>query len=212
MIRFSIFGIPVEVQPFFWISLVFIGAYGGTSTADEIFKVLLFVIAGFISVLVHELGHALTARHFGANTSITLQAFGGYAAYSGVSMSRPRSFLITAAGPAIQIVLGLIVLPIYWYSPTLSDNGDHFLWTLMAISFFWAILNLLPVLPLDGGRMLEAVLGPARIKITLWITIVVSVSVAVGSLLLDPKDFIFPLFMGLFAWRGFQGLKENSWR
>lgn len=211
MIRFSLFGIPVEVQPFFWITLVILGGAISADTATEIFQVVLFVMAGFISILVHELGHALTARSFGASTSITLQAFGGFAAYSGVSMNRWQRFLITAAGPAIQITLGFAVLLLLRNLPELSNHGIYFLQILMIISFFWAILNLLPVVPLDGGRMLDAALGPKRIKITLWVTIVVAITVGVGMFLWN-RDFIFPIFLGMFAWQAYQALKENSWR
>ncbi len=207
MIRFSLFGIPVEVQPFFWISLIILGGTTGADTAAEIFEILLFVLAGFISILVHELGHALTAKAYGANTAITLQAFGGFAAYSGVRMSRGKSFLITAAGPAIQISLGLIVLLLLRALPQMSENGEYFLKTLMFISFAWAILNLLPVLPLDGGQMLNAVLGPARIKITLWVTILVAVGVGI-ALFKVFGSFLFPIFLGMFAWQAFQALKE----
>ena len=83
MIRFSLFGIPVAIEPFFWITLVILGGASGADNAAEILNIGLFVIAGFISILVHELGHALTARSFGAHSRITLQAFGGYAAYTG---------------------------------------------------------------------------------------------------------------------------------
>lgn len=88
MIRFSLFGIPIEIQPFFWITLVIIGGVEGVDTAAGMMRIGLFVLAGFISVLIHELGHALTARSFGAHSAITLQAFGGYAAYSGVRLNR----------------------------------------------------------------------------------------------------------------------------
>ena len=208
MIRFSLFGIPVEVQPFFWITLVILGGAIGADTAADVFRILLFVLAGFISILVHEFGHALTARSFGANVQVTLQAFGGFAAYSGARMSRARSFLITAAGPGVQIILGLIVFAALPFLGNLNENGAYFLSILMFISFFWAILNLLPVLPLDGGQMLNAVLGPARLKITLWITIVVSIGVGV-AMLFKTNSIIFPIFLGMFAWQAFQALKEN---
>jgi stage IV sporulation protein FB len=211
MLRFSIFGIPVEVQPFFWITLVILGGAINADTATEIFQVVLFVIAGFISILVHELGHALTARSFGASTSITLQAFGGFAAYAGVSMNRWQRFLITAAGPAIQIALGLAVLLLLRNLPELTDHGLYFLSTLIFISFFWAILNLLPVVPLDGGQMLNAALGPERIKITLTVSIAVAV-VAGLAMFLKTGSILFPIFLGMFAWQAFQALKENSWR
>lgn len=208
MIHFSLFGIPVKVQPFFWISLLILGGQFGSDTFTEIFQIFLFVIAGFISILVHELGHALTARHFGADTAITLQAFGGYAAYRGARMSRFRSFLITAAGPAIQLILGLAVLAIYWNLPELNGNSGHFLSVLAGISLVWAVINLLPVLPLDGGQMLKAVLGPARIKITLWISIIVAIAAALGLLWWDRSDFIFSMFLGMFAWQSVQKLQE----
>ena len=211
MIRFSLFGIPVEVQPFFWVSLVILGGAHRTDSVADVFRILLFVIAGFISILVHELGHALTAGSFGASSRISLQAFGGYAAYSGVRLSRTRNFLVTAAGPAIQIVLGLSILLILRFVPDMQRDGRYFLWILMVISFVWAILNLLPVLPLDGGQMLNAALGPARIKITLWITIVVAITVG-AAMFLRNGDLLFPIFLGMFAWQAIQALKENSWR
>jgi len=208
MIRFSVFGSPVEVQPFFWISLIILGGAASADTAAAIFEIGLFVLAGFISILVHELGHALTARAFGAHSAITLQAFGGYAAYSGGRLNRWQSFLVTAAGPGVQILLGVAVFLLMRALPELSDNGDYFLHILVLISFFWAILNLLPVLPLDGGQMLNAILGPARIKITLWITIVVAIVTAV-LMFTQTRSIVFPIFLGMFAWQAFQGLKEH---
>lgn len=211
MIRFSIFGIPVQVQPFFWLSLVLIGGAMDANSPAAILELALFVLAGFISILVHELGHALTARKFGAYSEITLQAFGGYAAYSGVRLTRPQSFLVTAAGPGIQILLGLGVLAAIWYLPRFESQFGYFLSELMWISIFWAVLNLLPILPLDGGQMLNAVLGPHRIKITLWITIITAV-VAGLVVFMTTHSFIFPLFLGMFAWQAVQALKENPWR
>ena len=126
-------------------------------------------------------------------------------------MSRMQSFLITAAGPAIQCALGLAVLLLLRSLPDLSNHGFYFLQILMIISFVWAILNLLPVLPLDGGQMLNAALGPARIKITLTISIVVAI-VAGLAIFSKTGSILFPIFLGMFAWQAFQALKENHWR
>ena len=211
MLRFTIFGIPVEVQPFFWITLVIIGGVDG-SDAEGMFRILLFVLAGFISILTHELGHALTARKFGAHSEITLQAFGGYAAYSGVRMTRLQSFLTTAAGPGIQILLGLGVWFLIPYTlPGITYNAWYFLKKLMGISLVWAVLNLLPILPLDGGQMLNAVLGPQRIRITLWVTIIVSV--LTGVIWFEMRhDLLFSLFLSIFAWKAWQALQQSRWR
>ncbi len=211
MVRFSIFGIPVEVQPFFWITLVILGGAQGADSASAVFEIILFVLAGFISILVHELGHALTARHFGAQTHIVLQAFGGYAAYTGARMTRTRSFLITAAGPAVQIALGAAIFALLYFLPPMNRSGSDFLWMLTGISIFWAVLNLLPVVPLDGGQMLNAVLGPQRVHITLWTSIIVSIVAAIGVYSWT-HSIIFPLFLAMFGWQAWQALQENRWR
>lgn len=208
MVRFSIFGIPVLIQPFFWVSLILIGGGLNANSPSSILRMALFAIAGFVSILVHELGHALTARKFGAYSEITLQAFGGYAAYSGVRLTRPQSFAITAAGPAIQILLGLAILVSLPYLPTLNPPGLYFIKTLMSISLFWALLNLLPILPLDGGRMLDAILGPERIRITLWTTVILAALLAIASWK-TTNSILLPIFLGMFAWQAWQALHEN---
>ena len=211
MIQFTIFGIPVRVQPFFWITLVIIGGALDANSPSAILRIGLFTLAGFISILVHELGHALTARRFGASSEIVLQAFGGYAAYSGVRLTRPQSFAVTAAGPAIQILLGLAIYFSLPHLPEVNPDAVYFIITLMGISIFWAVLNLLPVLPLDGGRMLDSILGPERIKITLWVTIIVAVLAALLALK-TTHSILFPIFLGMFAWQAWQALRENRWQ
>jgi stage IV sporulation protein FB len=208
MIRFSIFGIPVQVQPFFWITLAIIGGAINANSPEALLRLGLFLLAGFVSILVHELGHALTARKFGARSEIVLQAFGGYAAYSGARLTRPQSFAVTAAGPAVQIVLGLALLQVLRYLPDLNPNMLYFLKILVWISLVWAILNLLPVLPLDGGQMLNAILGPQRIRITLWTTIIVSVAAGLLALRFT-GSILMPVFMGMFAWQAWQALRRH---
>ncbi len=212
MIRFSLFGIPVQVQPFFWLSLAIIGGNFGADSSEALMRMALFVIAGFVSILVHELGHALTGRAFGSHSSITLQAFGGYAAFTGAPFTRPQNFLVTLAGPVVQALLGVIVMLVIANVSGFSENAKYFLVSLMLVSFIWALLNLLPVLPLDGGQLLHAILGPKRIRITLWTSIIVSLACAVMLYRMNPRWPIAPLFMGYFAWQSWQALREHQWR
>jgi Zn-dependent protease len=208
MIQFSLFNIPIRVLPWFWLTLAFIGGVLRVDGKEAFFLLLLFLIAGFISILVHELGHALTAKAFGKRVEIVLQAFGGYAAYSGgAPLGRMRTFLVTAAGPALQIVLGLAVYLFAQSSPAMSREATYFVTVLYAISFIWAILNLLPVLPLDGGRILQTILGPGRIKLTLMISIAVAVGVGVLYFMMT-RDPLLPIFMAMFAYQAFQELKS----
>jgi Zn-dependent protease len=207
MIQFSLFNIPIRVELWFWLTLAFIGGVLRVDSKEAFFLLLLFIIAGFISILVHELGHALTAKAFGKRVEIVLQAFGGYAAYSGgASLDRTRTFLVTAAGPALQIVLGGVVYLFAETFPGMSREAVYFVKVLYGFSFVWAILNLLPVLPLDGGRILQTILGPIRIKLTLMISIVVAVGVGV-LYFMKTGDILLPIFMGMFAYQAFQALK-----
>ena len=207
MIQFSLFKIPIRVELWFWLTLAFIGGVLGVDGKEAFFLLLLFMIAGFISILVHELGHALTAKAFGKRVEIVLQAFGGYAAYSGgAPLDRTRTFLVTAAGPALQIVLGVVVYLFSQSLPSMSPQATYFVERLYAISFIWALLNLLPVLPLDGGRLLQTILGPSRIKLTLLISIAVAIGVGVLYFMMT-DDIRLPIFMGMFAYQAFQALK-----
>ena len=213
MIRFSIFGIPVEIQPFFWVTLALIGGAFDADSSTALLHMALFIIAGTISILVHELGHALTIRKYGLPTSITLQAFGGFAAYPSGILTRKQSFLVTAAGPAIQLLLALVayVMLDRLAAINTNENAASFFFTLFAISLFWALINLLPVLPLDGGQLLNAALGPARINITLWVTIITA---AVGglSMFLLFHSLIFPVILGMYGFQAFKALQETGRR
>lgn len=212
MFRFRIFGIPVEVQPMFWIILALLG--GGlekeTWAAEGLLKMTLFVMAGFISIMVHELGHALTGKTFGAPTHITLHAFGGFAAFPAGSFTRKQSFVVTFAGPATQIVLGLAALALILFFDMPSEAIAHFVWALAAVSLLWAVLNLLPVVPLDGGNMLMSAMGPTRIRATLWVSFVTAIIAGIALALSSSGFFMFSLFLASFAfenWKVLQHLK-----
>ena len=207
MIRFSIFGIPVEIQPWFWLTLAFFGGLLGDTSAESMLYVGLFVIAGFVSILVHELGHALTGRAFGAPTRIVLHSFGGYATFPAGRFTRGQNLAVTAAGPAIQIVLGVLALVVLRHAPLPTPAIQMLFRDLGVISIFWAILNLIPVIPLDGGQLVAALLGPRRIRLALQISIVTA-AVAAAAMVFFLKSLLFPLFLGLMAYQNFQALKQ----
>lgn len=206
MLRFSLFGIPIVVQPWFWITLAFLGGALRVDSADDFMRLLLFVVAGFVSILVHELGHALTGRHFGAPTQITLMAFGGLAAFPAQAFSRSQDFLVTAAGPAVQILLGLLLLGLSRIVELPSAHATFFVGALIFISIAWALLNLVPVLPLDGGRLLASLLGPHKRDLALKISM--GTAIGVGLLLfLQSGNIIALIFLGFMAHQNWQELK-----
>jgi membrane-associated protease RseP (regulator of RpoE activity) len=209
MIRFTFFGIPVEIQPWFWVIMALLGSGFGKvgSTANEALNIALFVIAGFISIFIHELGHALTGKFYKARPFIVLHSFGGIAAFPGSQFTRVQSFLVTFAGPLVQIILGIATFVVIYFSQGLSDSFQGFLWDLASISIFWALLNLIPVFPLDGGQMLFAAMGPKRRRLALQVSIGVAVLASI-AMMVSKAYFMMPVFMLYYAYQNYQELRN----
>ena len=192
----------------FWLTLALLGgALSGISTKAQLLSLGLFVLAGFISVLVHEMGHALTIRYFKLPTQIVLQAFGGYATHPAGVLNRLQSFLVTAAGPAIQILLGLVALAALLFAPLPKTLIQDFLCSLFGVSILWAVLNCFPIYPLDGGRMLESILGPRRIRAVFITGLITAALLGLAAVALS-QPFL-AIFMGLFAWENYKNLQQH---
>ena len=211
MFEFTLFRIPVRVEPWHWIILGMMGALNfGFETRTQMIGVLIFMLAGFFSILVHEMGHALTGRHFGARgTEVVLHGMGGVAIFPQARFTRLQSFLTTFAGPGIQIVLGGIAyLLLQRFSHI--DGLNQFLFALFLVSIFWALINCVPVWPLDGGQMLHAILGERKIALTHQIGMIVGIIFAIIG-------FKYGLFMGFhFGYLAYQNYERykaiTSWR
>lgn len=144
----TILGFPVELNPSFLLLLGFVFlAYGGISGVALILLV-------FGSVLLHELGHAVAARSLGVHVSgIELSLLGGAAKMVDMPRTPSHELLIAAAGPAVSVILGGLGLGLG------AVTGVHLLWWLGAANFVIAMFNLIPALPMDGGRILRALLA-----------------------------------------------------
>ena len=189
--------------------MAFIGGGLHASNSSDILLVLVFVFAGFLSIMIHELGHALTIQRYGLPAAITLQAFGGYASFPVGKLDRKQSFVVTAAGPALQFVFGVLLI----IAPNLSiPEGSlflPFLRDLIWVSIAWSILNCLPVYPMDGGQMMAAILGPMKQHYVHLISSIVAVAVGIaGYLYLG--TILLPIFMALFAWQNWQSYQASS--
>lgn len=106
------------------------------------------------SLLVHEFGHALTALFFGAKPTIVLEAFGGYAQYDRYGLSPKQQFLITLNGPLLESLL--IAIPYYLLKMGTFDHLPYVhyaLYVMMRLNIVWCLLNLIPIVPLDGGYL-----------------------------------------------------------
>lgn len=157
--RFRLFGIPVRVSATFWILAALVAWI-----PNRLDLTLLGIACVFVSILVHELGHALTARRFGWSPQIVLYHFGGFAAFQPTWRSTTaRRVAVTAAGPAAGFALYAVVLSLSRNVPFTGPLA-HALAILLFINLWWNVLNLAPVFPLDGGQiavaLLEAWNGP----------------------------------------------------
>lgn len=190
----------------FWLTLGLLGGLIGANTPEAMQRVLVWVGAGALSVFIHELGHALTMHHFGARqVQIVLHSFGGYAS-SERRFARGESFFVSAAGPFLQIAAGVVI---WWIMDAWRPEallGVYFMKSFVNVSLIWAALNLFPILPLDGGHILQAVLGPQRLKTTLIISLVCAVGF--GILALTRGQIFITVFFAMFAynnWKQLQG-------
>ncbi len=188
-----------------WAVLAIYGALiNGFNGTDDLIGIGLFVLAGFLSILIHELGHSIVGRWCGApHTEIELHAFGGFATFPGARFSRGQSIITTFAGPGFQVLAGVAVLSITRFAGTPQSMLVIFLSYFIMVSFFWAILNLIPVIPLDGGQIMAAALGERRRGLALTVSIVVAVVVG-AALFIFLKSIIFPLFLGMMAYQNWQ--------
>lgn len=124
------------------------------------------IMAVFACVVLHELGHALTARRFNVPTrSITLYPIGGLARLERIPAEPMREFWIAIAGPAVNLLIALVLAVFIGvtgdsFAPrALSDPGGNVMGTLMWLNLALAGFNLLPAFPMDGGRVLRSLLA-----------------------------------------------------
>lgn len=217
MIRFRLFGFPVTVEPWHWAILAFCGGALKIKEPEHLLPVLLFMAAGVVSILIHELGHALTMRLFGGrHISIVLHGWGGQAASQGAPFSRGQHILISLAGPLLQVACGLLVVIAVKMSADTSSGATvleaspvyQLLYSFIYVSLFWAVLNLIPVYPMDGGQILREILGPRHIQLTLQISIIVAIFVGVLGLIYL-KTFLLSIFMVFSAVENYKALKRT---
>jgi Zn-dependent protease/CBS domain-containing protein len=130
----------------------------GQATAAYWLAGLLTATVFLVTVLTHELAHAVTARHFGIHVKgITLWMLGGFTELVGESPSPRAEALVAVAGPATSIGLGAISAALAWWAGGSGLLGAGLTW-LATVSVLLGVFNLLPGAPLDGGRLLRALL------------------------------------------------------
>ena len=153
--RFKLFGFPLSIHWSFLILPILWGSQSGPDPIDQTRSVLIYIIVFFISILGHELGHALAYRLFGGSAQIMIHAMGGMAVSHG-SFNRKQKIIITAAGPLFGLAMGIICLLLAMFLDLnlMSKYLRQFLNLMIFLNILWSFFNLLPIIPLDGGQLL----------------------------------------------------------
>ena len=197
----NFFDIPVRVHWSFLLLLAFAGISSQRlgDTWSETGWTFLFVGAIFACVVLHEFGHALMARRFGVGTKdIILLPIGGLARLYALPEQPGQELLVAIAGPLVNLVIALLLSPIVWWqsgdefhqlfrfflgiSPIIGSQEatfvQYFIPALLLLNIILALFNLLPAFPMDGGRILRALLSyrMPRLKAT-------RVAVRIGQIL-----------------------------
>lgn len=181
-LRLNLLGTPIRVHPMFWIVTAILGWHFYTDSNDFT-MLLIWIMAVFFSILVHELGHVFMGKYFGTQGYIILHGFGGVAIGSNNLSNRWKRIAVTLAGPGIQLLLYALI---FFLSESMVIPHENegpwlkvhlFIGFLLFINLYWPILNLLPVFPLDGGQALRDFLSlflRSGDKITYTLSIIVS--------------------------------------
>ena len=161
-------GIDVYLHFTFLLLLGFIGLSHGLTarSVEAALAGVLFFTGLFVCVLLHEFGHALAARRYGIGTrDITLLPIGGVARLERMPDKPSEELVVALAGPAVNVVIaGALFLGLWlggWWQPlsSLSTTSGNLVERLLVANVFLVVFNLLPAFPMDGGRVLRAVLG-----------------------------------------------------
>lgn len=181
-LRFSIAGIPVRVHPLFWLIAILFG-----SSSNGILSLLTWVAAIFVSILIHELGHAFAMRRYGQGSQIILHFSGGLTVpesvswgggYASVAITANQQIFISLAGPfagflfaalvlAVSMAAGGTVIPNFIFGfipfpivflPVGGEILNSLIMNLLWVSIFWGFINLMPIHPLDGGTVARYIL------------------------------------------------------
>jgi stage IV sporulation protein FB len=230
-IKFRLFGFPCRISAMFWLGALLLGNTTLQRPGFPGAGLLIWVACMLVSILVHELGHAFAARTFGSHvTSVVLTVLGGFCSYDGEPRTRWKRIAISLAGPAAGFLLLAVVkgLEVAYGWANYSRYTEYAYGDLWFINLVWGLFNLLPIWPMDGGRVSRELCGAAKfpnpVETSLWISITVAGSLALISLMwyngtapgwltdLLPWWFspslITALWMGLFAAENYQLLQQ----
>ncbi|GAB1444967.1 site-2 protease family protein [Flammeovirgaceae bacterium] len=191
--------------------IVFINLRVG-STAENTLWSVLFVLLIFGCVVLHEFGHAFAAKRFGIKTrSITLLPIGGLASLESMPEKPKQELIVAIAGPVVNLLIAAILIPfvnpsdVFTVDSIVAVHSGNLLPNLFSVNIVLAVFNMLPAFPMDGGRVLRALLGfKFKRHIATRIAASIGQAISVGFILLGLFYNPFLVFIGIFIFLGAQ--------
>ncbi|MCB0535367.1 MAG: site-2 protease family protein [Saprospiraceae bacterium] len=173
---------------------------------------VVFILVLFACVLLHELGHALTGKRFNVRTkNIVLLPIGGVANMEKMPEKPVQELWVALAGPAVNLVIAVILFFVLQQTGGMPDilnmdshmSSSNFLFNLFLVNILLAAFNLIPAFPMDGGRVLRALLAMKfdRAKAT-EIAARTGQALAIGFVFLGIFSNVWLVFIGLFVFLG----------
>jgi Zn-dependent protease/predicted transcriptional regulator len=209
-----LFGIEIKIHATFLLILLWVGLAHWLTERDPFAALsgITFIMAVFACVVLHELGHALTAKKFGIKTrDITLLPIGGLARLERMPDDPKQEVWVALAGPAVNVVIALVLfaslrITSSWESiGGLALTGGSIFERLMWVNVFLLVFNLLPAFPMDGGRILRGLLA-TRMNYVRATQIAANLGqgmaflFALGGLIIFHNPVL--VFIGIFVWIG----------
>ncbi len=201
---------------------LFAPRFDDRSYANPYALAAVFVIALYVSVFVHELAHVFAARQFGMRVqSVTLHLLGGETLIEGESRTPWQELWISISGPLTSLGIGVSSLSL---SRSTDGTTSDILWSVGYVNILVAIFNMLPGLPLDGGRVFRAIIWQVTgreetgVRIAAWIGRTAAVGVVAFALLNRDGDnrlgvnLAIALLVGWFLWQGASDALRNASR
>ncbi len=208
MIRFKFFNIPVTIHPSFWFFLLFL--FG--SNLEITPRILIYAGVFTLSLLIHEYGHGLAALFYKTNPEIHLELFSGVTKHSNYDLSDKQNFIITLNGPLFSALL--LIFSYLFFKNAIFQNPyiNYFLYISYKLNLFWLCFNLMPLYPLDGGKLLRHLLvakfGNIGIKHSLIIGNIAAVLGLVYTI--SHQWYFFSFFLAMHGFRNFQALQKSN--
>ncbi len=210
---FRLFGVNIEIQIFFWLTAGMLGYFRIPNITAHFGLLVVYMLVVLVSVLTHELGHAFAIMRHRIEPEITLHGMGGTTNWRPVlPLGRVDMVVISAAGPFNGFILAGVVYALTRLAPGLVQGlpvaAQFAIQALIEVNVAWGIFNLIPVMPFDGGHILEHALGPKRIRLSAGISFAVGAAAAVY---LAYTGFLFgAMFLGMGAFKSYQRFRAEG--